>query len=71
MEQDKQHLQNIDKVEIHEHVDTGEILSLLHTLKMQNNKILHLIQSSEDDEETKTEIMRKLNKLIVDVKSTV
>lgn len=55
----------------HNHIDVADILSQLHILKMQNNKILHLIQSSDEDEELKTEIMRKLNKAISDIKSTI
>lgn len=52
MEQhDKQHLQNIDKVEIHEHnhVDLAEVLSQLHIVKMQNNKILVLLENNDND----------------------
>lgn len=47
---DKQHLQNIDKVEIHNHnhVDTAEILSLLNVLKMQNKKILERLECNNE-----------------------
>lgn len=75
MEKDKQHLVNIEKVEINNiytnHVDTSDILSQLHTIKMQNNKILNLLLSAEDDEKVREQIMRKLNKVIADLKKTV
>lgn len=67
MEQhDKQHLQNIDKVEIHNHnhVDTAELLSQLHILKMQNNKILTFLFASADLEKQMDSWLVKLNKSV-------
>lgn len=55
----------------HNHVDVADILSQLHIVKMQNRKILERLDKNEQDEELKTEIMRKLNVIISDVKSTV
>lgn len=75
MEKDKQHLVNIEKVEINNiytnHVDTSDILSQLQILKMQNKKILEILLSTEDDEREREQIMRKLNKVIADLKKTV
>lgn len=76
MEHDKQHsippnvVVNIEN-HYHNHIDTADILSQLHILKMQHKQILTLLLSSEDDERERAEIMRKLNKAIADIKSTI
>lgn len=67
MEQrDKQHLQNIDKVEIHNHnhVDTEEIISQLHIIKMQNNKIITLLLSSDELEKQMDSWLAALSKSV-------
>lgn len=68
MEKDKGHIVNIEKVEINNiytnHVDTSEILSQLHIVKMQNNKILSTLSDSPQLEKQMDSWLVRLNKSV-------
>lgn len=77
MEQhDKQHSipPNVDiniENHYHNHIDTADILSQLHILKMQNKQILQILLSNEDDQDRVKALAGKLKESTDKLKAAV